>query len=231
MLQELRNGLSIPLNKGGGSMSQTITLPSGLGKSYTYMEWRTITSPSSNQYKLREQATANGEVSYSDDGKIYVNGRTLVAMTTTFGNVGDYVDIQTADGTVIHGIIGDIKNQNDSGANQWGHNGGQSVVEFITNKKLSNNYPGNGGVVSVTNLGNYFNGDNPGTITATPTGVVQDKFTNIFQKIFVFLVCVFIGVVGVFFFMKAFGISLDPKKMVANTIEQKTGIDVEGVLE
>lgn len=212
-------------------MSTTITLPTGLGKSYTYMEWRTITSPSSNQYKLREQATANGQVSYSDDGKIYVNGRTLVAMTNTFGNVGDYVDIQTADGTVIHGIIGDIKNQNDSGANQWGHNGGQSVVEFITNKKLSDNYPGNGGVVSVTNLGNYFNDDSPGNVT-TQIDWAEDKFTNIFQKIFIFLVCVFIGIVGAYFFLRAFDINvLNKKQMVSKVIESKTGIDAEEIIE
>ena len=207
-------------------MAETIYLPSGMGKGYTYMEWRNITSPSSNQYKLREQATANGQVANSPDGKITINGRTLVAMTDTFGNVGDYVDIQTADGTMIYGIIGDIKNQNDSGANKWGHRGGDHVVEFITSKKLSQNYPGNGGVISVTNTGNYFNGDNhaytsPSTVQ---TGYVEDKATSIFQKIFIFLVCVCIGVVGVYFFLRAFGIS--KQKIISSVVESKTGIDL-----
>ena len=31
-------------------------------------------------------------------------------------------------------IIGDIKNQNDKGCNQWGHNNGECVVEFIVDK-------------------------------------------------------------------------------------------------
>lgn len=214
-------------------MAQTITLPSGMGKSYTYMEWRKITAKDSNQYKLREQAQSNGDVSYSEDGKIYVNGRTLVAMTNTFGNVGDYVDIQTADGTVIHGIIGDIKNQNDSGANQWGHNGGQSVVEFITNKKLSNNYPGNGGVLSVTTSGNYFTGDDPGVVSSgvsvQQTGYIEDKFSSIFKKLFIFVTCVLIGVAGVYFFLKAFDIDvLNKKQMITKVIEKKTGKDEKG---
>lgn len=52
-------------------------------------------------------------------------------------------------------IIGDIKNQNDKGCNQWGHNNGECVVEFIVDKDTW--YKGGRG-----------NHVNPGTDTCHP---------------------------------------------------------------
>ena len=44
-------------NPTGGSVNgNTVTLPAGMGSIYTHMGWQCITSPSSMQYKLREQA-------------------------------------------------------------------------------------------------------------------------------------------------------------------------------
>lgn len=111
-----------PLAKG-----ETIKIPDGLGKLHTYMGWDTVTSKSSKQYKLK---TASGE-KYDKDGFARIGDRYVIACTNTFGNVGDYVDFYQSDGSVIKGIIGDIKNQNDEGCNKWGHKNGKVIVEFV----------------------------------------------------------------------------------------------------
>ena len=95
----------------------TINVPAGLGSVHTYMGWQMITDTSSAQYKLREQAGMN----FDSEGFGRINGRYVIACTTTFGNVGDYIDFYQEDGTVIQCIIGDTKNQNDAGCTEWGH--------------------------------------------------------------------------------------------------------------
>ena len=65
-------------------------------------------------------------------GKIH--GRYVIACTTTFGDIGDYIDFTLDNGTVIKTVIGDIKNQNDPGCNIWGHQNGACVIEFVVDK-------------------------------------------------------------------------------------------------
>ena len=153
-------------NPTGGSVDgNTITLPSGMGSIYTHMGWQCITSPSSMQYKLREQAGMN----FDKDGIGIIDGRYVVACTTTYGKVGDYLTVNLSNGESFKCIIGDIKNQNDSGCNQWGHQNGKSVIEFVVdktggyagyngNKTVSQAHPEwkNSTTVSVVNEGNYW---------------------------------------------------------------------------
>lgn len=144
----------------------TVTLPSGLGSVHSYMGWQCITATSSKQYKLREVAG----MSFDEEGFAKIGDRYVVAVTTTFGNVGDYIDVYQEDGTVIKCIIGDIKNQNDAGCTVWGHNNGQCVVEFVVNKSIwyGNSMHANPGtatchpewnqnITKIVNKGNYFN--------------------------------------------------------------------------
>lgn len=75
----------------------------------------------------------NNQGRTSDRGIATLDGRYLVAMTTTFGNVGDYVDVVLEDGTVIPCIIADAKSFNDHNCNAYGHEKGRrgtSLVEF-----------------------------------------------------------------------------------------------------
>lgn len=116
----------------------TITLPEGLGSVHTYMGWQCITAVDSKQYKLREAAG----MKFDEEGFAKIGDRYVVATTTTYGNVGDYIDVYQEDGTVIKCIIGDIKNQNDAGCNKWGHNNGTCVIEFVVDK---NTWYENGG--------------------------------------------------------------------------------------
>lgn len=105
----------------------TVDVPEGLGKSKTYMGWSLVDDPSSAQYRLRKQA---GE-RYDEAGFAKIGSRFVIACTTTFGDVGDLVDFTLADGTVIECIVGDIKDQDDPGCNLWGHDDGQTVLEFV----------------------------------------------------------------------------------------------------
>lgn len=131
---------------------ETIDVPEGLGKYYTYMNWNFITNMDTQQGKLIKTAGKN----YDSEGYGKVGERYTLAMTSTFGNVGDYVDVYMADGRIIHGIIADMKNQNDSGCNKWGHDSGQNIVEFVTNWSSHDNPKSNGAVLKVINLGSYF---------------------------------------------------------------------------
>lgn len=149
-------------------------IPSGLGGTFTYMGWQCITSPSSAQYKLREDAGMN----FNSDGFGVINGRYVIACTTTYGKVGDYLDVVQSDGTVIPCIIGDIKSPNDAGCNKWGHMNGQNVIEFVVDKNTwyaqgkggqasgMHANPGTGScmpelggktITSIVNVGNYYN--------------------------------------------------------------------------
>ena len=119
------NGTASPIAKG-----TTINIPSGLGSVHTYMGWQCITSTTSTQYKLREKAG----MKFDDEGFGKINGRYVIACTTTYGTVGDYIDFYQEDGTIIPCIIGDIKNQNDAGCNKWGHENGTCIIEFVVNK-------------------------------------------------------------------------------------------------
>ena len=118
-----------------------------------------------NQGKVYDKWAAAG--SQWDDGIAVIDGRYLIACTSTFGDVGDKVDFFLDDGTKIPAIIADVKNPNDDGYNEWGHNNGQNVLEFeVSHIAYYNTYhqsnPGHNGwhmewankrVSSATNLG------------------------------------------------------------------------------
>ena len=127
------SGSSAGVSTGGTSAPTSgtvISVPSGLGRYFAYMGWQCVTAPDSLQYKLREKAGMN----FDDEGFGVIDGRYVIACTTTFGQVGDLVDFYQSDGTVLHTIIGDIKNQSDPGCTKWGHNNGQVIVEFVVNR-------------------------------------------------------------------------------------------------
>lgn len=135
----------------------TIKVPDGLGKSYTYMNWDTITNMDTEQGRLIKSAGK----SYDSEGYGKIGERYALAMTSTFGKIGDCVDIYMSNGRVIQGILADEKSQiatawDSNPANEWGHDNGQSMVEFVTNWKNHDNPMSDGTVVRVENLGSYF---------------------------------------------------------------------------
>ena len=126
---------------------KTITLPSSYvdanGKTVnytidkkTYMRYSAITSKSSNQYKLRESATNANALSYNDLGLAMINGRYVVAVKNSMGNVGDYIDVyMDGQSSPLKCIIGDIKAMENK--DDYIHHDG-SVVEFIVGSSYKN---------------------------------------------------------------------------------------------
>ena len=136
-------------------------IPDGLGKDMTYMGWQLITAPSAQL----DFKNATG-MPFDSEGFGKVNGRYVIACTTTYGQVGDMVDFTFDDGSTINCIIGDIKNPSDPGCNEWGHDNGNCIIEFVVDMNLwypSHANPGTPGfhpewdhyVVGYKNVGHY----------------------------------------------------------------------------
>lgn len=159
-----------PLIKDEGYYSErkgkTINLPSGLGTTNTFMAWQLVTAKNSPQYKLKCTVGQN----FDEYGYGRIDGRYAIATTSTYGEVGDYIDVLRSDGSVLKAVIADIKNQTDLGCNKWGHNNGDVVIEFIVDSNtwyrsnngalsgydiLTSTDPGsnNNMVISITNKG------------------------------------------------------------------------------
>lgn len=110
--------------------AQMIDIPEPFGTEYSYMGWQVITSKTSLQYKLREEAGMN----FDANGLGVIENRYVIACTLKFGSVGDYIDWELEDGTIIPTVVGDIKNEADPGCNEWGHHNGLNVIEFVVDK-------------------------------------------------------------------------------------------------
>ena len=113
-----------------------IEIPSGLGKIKTFEAWDypmgnvgSHWDYSSKQYEFWKKA--DGLNSFDSDGFGVVNGSYVVAVTSTFGNVGDFIIVELENGTKIPCVIGDEKNQDDPGCNKYGHINGQCILEFM----------------------------------------------------------------------------------------------------
>ena len=91
--------------------------------------WYYTSNYTSKQYEFWEKA--GGLKSFDSDGFGVVNGSYVVALTSTFGNVGDFTVAYLEDGTKIPLVIGDEKNQSDGDCNKYGHLYGQCVLEFM----------------------------------------------------------------------------------------------------
>ena len=97
----------------------------------SYMDYRCITSPKSRQYQLQQSLAYTG-----DYGIRMVGERYCVAVgsyyTTT---IGQYIDIELANGEVIQGILADCKaNAHTDDSNRINPNG--SVIEFVVDTKV-----------------------------------------------------------------------------------------------
>lgn len=172
----------------------SVDIPSGLGSVHTYMGWQCITSTSSAQYKLRQQAGMN----FDEEGFGRINGRYVIACTSTYGQVGDYVDFYQEDGSVIQCIIGDIKNQSDAGCNEWGHSNGECIIEFVVDKNswystekggsassmhINPGHQGchpewNQNITKVVNGGSYFDNPSFGAETIVGNGITVGGSSN-----------------------------------------------------
>lgn len=96
----------------------------------SYMDYRTITSKSSRQYKLQQIAYTG------DDGIRMVNGRYCIALGSYYTTkIGQYVDIELENGVIIPCILADCKSDRHTDSLHQIHKDG-SVVEFVVDTKL-----------------------------------------------------------------------------------------------
>lgn len=103
----------------------TYTVPSD-NSFKAFMDYRTITSTGSKQYKLQELCSTDSL------GLRVCDGRYTVAIGTGYkAPVGTYIDVLLEDGTVLPCIVGDIKQDCHTNATNMyvEHNG--NAVEFI----------------------------------------------------------------------------------------------------
>lgn len=106
---------------------ETVDLPDVDTSVKTYMDYRTITNKKSKQWALQEKATTN------EDGLRMLDGKYLVAMGTFYSDhVGRMYQIILENGTTFDVIIGDIKDDKDTDANNQHKDG--NVVEFIVDR-------------------------------------------------------------------------------------------------
>lgn len=93
--------------------------------------------PSTSQHKVQDVWEKKGK-KFDKNGYATVYGRYIVAMTSTFGDIGDYVDIEFKKGNktkTLSFVIGDHKSQqytsyDHNPANKWGHQKGAVILEF-----------------------------------------------------------------------------------------------------
>lgn len=110
-----------------------ISTPSNNGYK-SYMSYKAISSPSSPQYRLQSNFAYTGKF-----GIRMIEGRYCIAVGTGFGvKVGTYLDLMLKNGTVIQCIVGDIKSDVHTLADNMttAHNG--CVAEFIVDMNYLN---------------------------------------------------------------------------------------------
>lgn len=111
---------------------QVIEIPEPYGNGgYTVTEydlWFEDWAGGTNQRQVADEWASKGRKWKDDIASI--DGRYLVACTTTYGTVGDRLTFYLSDGTAIPCIMADAKSMSDPGCNMWGHADGQNVLEF-----------------------------------------------------------------------------------------------------
>ena len=163
---------------GSGGSTTTVEYPyvdipqdGDIGTYIIYMGYHTITSPSSNQYRLKIHANNSGRYSIANpEYYSLIDGRIVIATKSNIGGqlpvaIGDYVNVrfQKSNGVIseYHCIIGDFKG--DDAPNIWGHYDGRNVVEMIYHdydppagyNSPKNDPWGSGRVTRITKVGNY----------------------------------------------------------------------------
>jgi len=101
----------------------------------TYMDYRTITDKTSEQYKLQQRE----DVYTDDEGFRRIRDRYIVAVGTYFSEkIGDILRVELSEGTIFEVVVGDFKANKHTDKTNRQHKIDGSVVEFIVSvDKLS----------------------------------------------------------------------------------------------
>lgn len=98
----------------------------------SYMDYRTITDKTSQQYKLQ-----HNRIIYTDKEGFRKSGDSfLVAIGTYYSNtIGEELEITLDTGETFNAILADIKDNKDTDSNNQCHKIDGSVVEFIVDSR------------------------------------------------------------------------------------------------
>lgn len=125
------------------TLDDTIEFPvCSAGTFKSWMDYRSITAPNSEQYKLQSLATTNQATGIRE-----YKGHLMVAMASSYGPVGTTYEVMFESRQKIKVIVGDIKADTDCE-----HSDG-SMIEFIVDKNMIDKSVLNGG-----NFNNIFVG-------------------------------------------------------------------------
>lgn len=108
----------------------------------TYMDWRTITSTTSNQYKLIQQygwCDENGFMRVNGERDLEItDDYYIIALGSYYGtDIGTKYRITTDEGNIFYGILGDCKADiHTNSTHQYSFN--NDVVEFIVDTRYLN---------------------------------------------------------------------------------------------
>lgn len=153
---------------------------------YTYMGWQLITDPTSVQYKLQQDSG----MPFDSEGFGVINGAYVIATTTKFGQIGDYVNFELASGEILPCILGDVKSPSDANWTEWGHisGNGLNVVEFVVDYNTwypSHANPGTpschpewaGELRGYENVGNFWSGGRISIMSGLVT-IIGERYTE-----------------------------------------------------
>ena len=140
------------------SYNVPINAPGCHNSTYTHMNYKKITSKSTNQYVVNYDSNVYTDsdgcrrVPCSWDNEDYY----LVAIGKGYGfSAGDYIAITFSSGKIIKAIVGDMKATIDTDPTERYQKYDGSVVELIVDEQLINRpqvFEENGGVVSIDSL-------------------------------------------------------------------------------
>lgn len=115
---------------------------------FSYMDWRTITDQTSDQWKLQNYYSITDWTT----GIRTVNGRYSVAVGSTISvEKGRYIDVYLENGTIIPCVISDTKADYDTWGNEGIVGNDGSVIEFIVDTDVMPVID----IGSVTAMGDY----------------------------------------------------------------------------
>lgn len=115
---------------------------------FSYMDWRTITDQTSDQWKLQNWYSITDWTT----GIRTVNGRYSVAVGSTVSvEKGRYIDVYLENGTIIPCVISDTKADYDTWGNEGIVGNDGSVIEFIVDTDVMPVID----IGSVTAMGDY----------------------------------------------------------------------------
>lgn len=125
-----------------------------LGRTKTYMDYRSVTNPTSVQYWfIRENMEVDEKTGFLLDEDGFIG----VALGSYYGKIGDRYYITLDSGVVLPVVKIDEKSDRDTDSTGCYHTGDGSVIEFVIDKDVANEFYGYyaNGLVLQGNFSNY----------------------------------------------------------------------------